>query len=277
MHDISVEGFIESFDRRYPTFILKTLLCDRTTGRNIIWADNEYEALGDGYMGDDEMTVEKITGMNSGVIKPRIAKEQEKQSQRTKSRAEVFTPSWLCNQMNNDLDEAWFGRRDVFNTEIVADDGANTWTPTSDPIEFPKSKGHGWRAYVEATRLEITCGEAPFVCSRYDTVTGDEIPVGERVGFLDRKLRVVTEKTKTRKEWVRRALDAARDIRLRVPGRQPAYRSNQRARDVRRTSTQSLGFGPPTGRARAGSMDCILELLADERLHRRRAHQQNGR
>jgi len=209
-HDISVEGFIESFDRRYPTFILKTLLCDRTTGRNIIWADNEYEALGDGYMGDDEITVEKITGMNSGVIKPRIAKEQEKQSQRTKSRAEVFTPSWLCNQMNNDLDEAWFGRRDVFNTEIVADGGANTWTPTSDPIEFPKSKGHGWRAYVEAPRLEITCGEAPFVCSRYDTVTGDELSVGERVGFLDRKLRVVTEKTKTRKEWVRRALDALR-------------------------------------------------------------------
>ena len=209
-HDISVEGFIESFDRRYPTFILKTLLCDRTTGRNIIWADNEYEALGDGYMGDDEMTVEKITGVNSGVIKPRIAKEQEKQSQRTKSRAEVFTPSWLCNHMNNDLDEAWFGRRDVFNTEIVADDGTNTWTPISDSIEFPKSKGHGWRAYVEATRLEITCGEAPFVCSRYDTVTGDELPVSERVGFLDRKLRVVTEKTKTRKEWVRRALDALR-------------------------------------------------------------------
>ncbi|KFI57383.1 Eco57I restriction-modification methylase domain-containing protein [Bifidobacterium choerinum] len=210
IHDISVEGFIESFDRRYPTFILKTLLRDRTTGRNIIWADNEYEALGDGYMGDDEITVEKITGMNSGVIKPRIAKEQERQSQRTKSRAEVFTPSWLCNQMNNDLDEVWFGRRDVFNTEIVADGGANTWTPTSDPIEFPKSKGHGWRAYVEAPRLEITCGEAPFVCSRYDTVTGDELSVGERVGFLDRKLRVVTEKTKTRKEWVRRALDALR-------------------------------------------------------------------
>lgn len=209
-HDISVEGFIESFDRRYPTFILKTLLCDRTTGRNIIWADNEYEALGDGYMGDDEITVEKITGMNSGVIKPRIAKEQEKQSQRTKSRAEVFTPSWLCNQMNNDLDETWFGQRDIFNTETVADNGANTWTTTDDSIEFPKSKGHGWRAYVEAPRLEITCGEAPFVCSRYDTVTGDELPVSERVGFLDRKLRVVTEKTKTRKEWVRRALDALR-------------------------------------------------------------------
>lgn len=210
IHDISVEGFIESFDRRYPTFILKTLLCDRTTGRNIIWADNEYEALGDGYMGDDEITVEKITGMNSGVIKPRIAKEQERQSQRTKSRAEVFTPSWLCNQMNNDLDEVWFGKRDAFNTEAVVDDGVKTWTATNGPIEFPKAKGHGWHAYVEAPRLEVTCGEAPFVCSRYDTVTGDELPVHERVGFLDRKLRVVTEKTKTRKEWVRRALDALR-------------------------------------------------------------------
>lgn len=208
IHETPIEGFIESFDRRYPTFILKTLLCDRTTGRNIIWADNEYEALGDGYMGDDEITVEKITGMNSGVIKPRIAKEQEKQSQRTKSRAEVFTPSWICNQMNNDLDEAWFGRRDVFNTEAIADDGARTWTATAEPVAFPKSKGRGWHAYVEAPRLEITCGEAPFVCSRYDTVTGDELPVGKRVGFLDRKLRVVTEKTKTRKEWVRRALDA---------------------------------------------------------------------
>lgn len=41
-------------------------------------------------------------------------------------------------------------------------------------------------------------------------MTGDELPVGERVGFLDRKLRIVTEKTKTRKEWVRRALDALR-------------------------------------------------------------------
>ena len=210
IHDISVEGFIESFDRRYPSFILKTLLCDRTTGRNIIWADNEYEALGDGYMGDDEITVEKITGVNSGVIKPRIAKAVEQQSLRTKSRAEVFTPSWLCNQMNNDLDEVWFGRRDVFNTEAIADGGAKTWAATNEPISFPKTKGHGWHAYVEAPRLEITCGEAPFVCSRYDTVTGDELPVDERVGFLDRKLRIVTEKTKTRKEWVRRALDALR-------------------------------------------------------------------
>ena len=86
-------NFIGSFIRRYPTHVLEILLCDRTTGHNIIWADNEYEALGDGYMGDDEITVEKIMGTNSDIIKPRIAKEAARQSQRTKSRAEVFTPS----------------------------------------------------------------------------------------------------------------------------------------------------------------------------------------
>ena len=209
-HEILSEGFIEGFERRYPTHVLETLLCDRTTGKNIIWADNEYEALGDGYAGDDEITVDKICGLASGVVKPRIAKEAERQSQRTKSRAEVFTPSWLCNQMNNDIDAVWFGRRDAFNTETVGDDGARGWTTTAEPVTFPKAKGHGWHAYVEATRLEITCGEAPFVCSRYDTVTGRALPVPERVGFLDRKLRVVTEKTKTRKEWVKWALAALR-------------------------------------------------------------------
>lgn len=196
-------GFIESFDSRYPTRILETLLQDRTTGHNIIWADNEYEALGEGYMGDDEITVEKITGLSSGVIKPRIAKEQEHQSKRTKSRAEVFTPSWLCNQMNNDIDAVWFNRRDVFNIE-----DKQIWHTGQEPIIFPQKRGHGWHAYIESPRLEITCGEAPFVCSRYDTVTGKILPVDKRIGFLDRKLRVVSEKTKSRCEWVRWALCA---------------------------------------------------------------------
>ena len=78
-------------------------MADRTTGRNIIWADNEYEDLGDGYLAEDEITLAKITSKNADLIKPRVAKEAERQSLRTKSRAEVFTPSWLCNQMNNGL------------------------------------------------------------------------------------------------------------------------------------------------------------------------------
>ena len=200
---IAGAGFLESFVQRYPVAILETLLRDRTTGRNIIWADNEYEALGEGYMGDDEITIDKITGLNSGVIKPRIAKEQEKQSQRTKSRAEVFTPSWLCNQMNNDLDEQWFGKRDIFNTE-----NEKGWEARLEAVEFPSGSKRGWHAYIKAKMLEITCGEAPFICSRYDTVSGQQLPVQQRIGFLDRKLRVVSEKTKTRKEWTKQALIA---------------------------------------------------------------------
>ncbi|WP_172623491.1 Eco57I restriction-modification methylase domain-containing protein [Arabiibacter massiliensis] len=154
-------------------------------------------------MGDDEITIAKITGSNSGVVKPRIAKERECQSQRTKSRAEVFTPSWLCNQMNNFFDEEWFGRRDVFNVEEF-----QSWTAVQSQVRFPKTKGHGWHAYVESPRLEITCGEAPFVCSRYDTVSGNVLPINMRIGFLDRKMRVVTEKTTTRKQWAKWSLAA---------------------------------------------------------------------
>ena len=144
---------------------------------------HEYEALGDGYRGDDEITADKITGAHANVIKPRIAKEQEHQLQRTRTRAEVFTPSWLVNRMNDDLDALWFSRRDAFNAE-----GDRTWQTTPEPAAFSATKGCGWHAYVESPRLEITCGEAPFVCSRYDTVTGKPLSVPARIGFLDRNL-----------------------------------------------------------------------------------------
>lgn len=198
-------GFVERIEQKYSIDVLKTLLADRSTQGNILWADDEYEALGKGYQRNDEITLESITGVNSGVIKPRIAKELERQSQRTKSHAEVFTPSWLCNQMNNYLDEDWFGRKDVFTVE-----GERSWEPAEGPIEFPKKKGRGWQAYVDSPRLEITCGEAPFVCSRYDTVSGKPLPVPSRIGFLDRKLHVVSEKTKSRNDWGKWALRALR-------------------------------------------------------------------
>lgn len=197
------DGFIESFERRYPRSILETLLADRTTAKNIIWADGEYEALGPGYAAEDEMTYEAIAGTNSGVIKPRVLKAQEQQSKRTKARAEVFSPSWLVNEMANVLDEDWFRRRGAFTEER-----GETWEPNSEKVEFPSAKGRGWHDYVRSTRLEITCGEAPFLCSRYDAVTGEALPVARRVGVLDRKLRVVGERSQTYKSWARWALAA---------------------------------------------------------------------
>ena len=53
-------------------------------------------------------------------------------------------------------------------------------------------------------RLEITCGEAPYLVSRYDTTTGKIIvPIEKRIGVLDRKLRVVSENTNTEDEWIK--------------------------------------------------------------------------
>lgn len=53
------------------------------------------------------------------------------------------------------------------------------------------------------TRLEITCGEAPYLCNRYDAVTGEyNEKVKYRIGILDRKLRIVSENTKDSKEWI---------------------------------------------------------------------------
>lgn len=198
-----VDGFIESFERRYPHSVLETLLADRTTGKNIIWADGEYEWFGEGYAAEDEITCEAIAGTNSGVIKPRVLKEQEQQSKRTKARAEVFTPSWIVNEMANTLDEDWFRHEGTFTEEQN-----NSWEPNLNRIEFPKTKGRGWHAYVSSTLLEITCGEAPFLCSRYDTVTGEAFPVSRRIGVLDRKLRVVSERVKTYRNWVQWALVA---------------------------------------------------------------------
>lgn len=42
-------------------------------------------------------------------------------------------------------------------------------------------------------RLEISCGEAPYLVSRYDSVTGKTIKIKNRIGLLDRKLRIVSE------------------------------------------------------------------------------------
>ena len=177
--------------------VLDTLLRDHTTSRNIFWATHDYEALGPEYDYHSEILPQLITGDRGMVIRPRVLKSKENQTDRAKDMAEVFTPSWVCNAQNNLVDEAWFGRKNVFNTE---DTEHHTWTPNPDKIVFPEGKT--WRDYVRATRMEMTCGEAPYLVSRYDTTTGEPIPIEQRIGLLDRKLRVVSENTETSGEWL---------------------------------------------------------------------------
>ena len=201
MIEIATDILEDEILRRWP-MALEKLLIDHTTHKNIIWATDMYvEKYGESYSFDKEIKIEQITGKYGEVIKPRSVKSKEEQDFRVKDKAEVFTPSWICNAQNNLIDEAWFGRKNVFNTEIITEDGNHTWEPTAEPISFPEGKT--WKNYVRDTRLEITCGEAPYLVSRYDTTTGEIIPVEQRIGLLDRKLRVVSENTDKSRDWLK--------------------------------------------------------------------------
>ena len=109
--------YIYSLDSR----VLKILLKDKTTKKNIIWATDEYAYLGTGYSAADEIYPSDIEGIAS-IITPRVAKSKESQTTRIRGMAEVFTPSWVCNKQNNLIDCSWFGRENVFNIET-----ANGW------------------------------------------------------------------------------------------------------------------------------------------------------
>lgn len=179
--------------------LLDILLFDHTTEGNIIWATDMYGGLGDGYGFHDPILPELITNENGVVIRPRAAKSREEQEKRSRDNAEVFTPAWICNAQNNLIDNAWFGREGVFNTEGCDEKGNHSWVCSTEPITFPD--GRNWEDYVKDTRLEVSCGEAPYLASRYDTTTGEFIPIERRIGLLDRKLRVVSENTDNVSDW----------------------------------------------------------------------------
>ena len=170
--------------------VLDKLLVDKTTRKNIMWATDAYAERGPRYERNEQIQVPLFTGNNNGIIKTRARKEFEQQSKRTRQRAEVFTPLWVCNFMNNYADEQWFGKKDVFNKDDV---------PT-ERILFDDNQS--WEEYVDSKRLEITCGEAPYLVSRYDVASGEIIPINKRIGILDRKIRVVTENTSSYEEWI---------------------------------------------------------------------------
>ncbi len=185
--------------------LLNILLKDNSSGKNIIWATDDYTQYDETYTKDRQITVFSVTGKNGTVIKPRVEKTKQEQLTRVRDKAEVFTPSWICNKQNNLVDNAWFGRENVFNVEQE-----KTWIATKEKISFPDGKT--WQDYVKANRLEISCGEAPYLASRYDTVSGNTIPVKERIGLLDRKLRVVCENVDDEQEWYEWAKQAVKSV-----------------------------------------------------------------
>ena len=185
--------------------VLRLLLTDKTTQENIIFATDGYESLGEEYSAKNQITVEKITNPDFALLR-RFDKDASQQQGRTRVNAEVMTPAWVINKMVSHADEEWFGRPEVFN--VQNDD--HTWSVKTQEIRFPKGKT--WQEYVESRRIEITCGEAPYIVSRYDTTTGEEIQIKNRIGMLDRKLRIVGENTDSESEWMKWAICAFQSV-----------------------------------------------------------------
>ena len=185
--------------RLHAMGLLPKLLADKATGGNILWATDAYSYLGEYYSPGNEIRPPRITGESSDLIKTRARRAMEQRTERTRQHAEVFTPLWIVKKMNDYADEQWFGRKDGINK--LTRDGQIAFTV----------KKH-WKLYVDARRLEITCGEAPFLATRYDVETGEAIPVEDRIGLLDRKLRAVSENARDMAEWKEWAFRAAQSI-----------------------------------------------------------------
>jgi len=202
---IGVDILENEIIEEYPD-VLDILLRDNTTQKNILWATDNYEYLGHLYNSSSNILPGLITGDNGNIIMPRVNKDKIQQQSRSKEMAEVFTPSWICNAQNNLIDNTWFGKENVFNNDIILKCGSKTWETNKEKIIFPKDKS--WVDYIRDTRLEISCGEAPYIVSRYDTTTGEFISIDNRIGILDRKLRVINENVDSTDEWLKAAQTA---------------------------------------------------------------------
>lgn len=182
--------------------LMDILLCDRNTSSNLIWATNDYEFQGPGFGFRDKIQYLYIINPNR-IIRPRYLKSSSEQRSRSQEMAEVFTPPWIINKQNNLIDEQWIGEKNVFNVEK-----GKSWIPT----ETINLGNLDWKDYVKSIRLEVCCGEAPYLTTRYDPISGMEIPIQSRVGILDRKLRVISEVITSPLDWIRWAEVAVKSI-----------------------------------------------------------------
>lgn len=178
----------KDLERYAKNGVLDVLLKDHSTGKNIVWATSAYVNRGIGYEPESEITPDTISKNNLGVIKTRAEKAAEEQASLTKSFAEVFTPTWVCKYMIDEVESA--------NALIL------------DSMNSIQDK----RKYIRTIALEITCGEAPFITNRYDAADGVYISFEKRTGILDRKLRVVQEIATSFDTWKKWAFEALRSV-----------------------------------------------------------------
>ena len=210
-HNNHIDGVVRDNPRLLAILLRDQSLSGQGLSANISWATDDY-----GYPHSSPILIEQASGVNRDIIQPRVYKHESLQTARAKDRGEVFTPAWICNAQNNLVDQHWFGYSNVFNTEITLDNGTHTWQTRQERVEFPKDKS--WMKYVRCRRMEMACGEAPYLASRYDTTTGEHISIDNRIGIFDRKMRVVNENTPTqptkfnKRHWLRKAYQALQSV-----------------------------------------------------------------
>lgn len=174
---MDVADISENVIREKMPEILDILLMDRTTStpkrpKNIIWANDNYIKYGRrAYAAKAQIKAELVVGVMEKVIIPRALKSNVMQKSRTRSKAEVFTPVWIVKKQNDTVNDTY----------------------KSDDLE----------KYARRKWLEITCGEAPYMTTRYDMETGKMIPLSERVGFVDLKLTRINKEITDKAEWQR--------------------------------------------------------------------------
>ena len=115
-----------------------------------------------------ERTTDSNLDIDPNNIIPRHMKTLLDQKSRTKTKAEVFTPASIVKRMNDSFDANYID---------------------------------SYENYIDRRVLEVTCGEAPFLTTRYDVSSGQQIPCGDRVGLLDRKLQRIPDGV-DKSEWV---------------------------------------------------------------------------
>ena len=210
-HNSHIDGVVRDNPRLLAILLRDQSLSGQGLSANISWATDDY-----GYPHSSPILIEQVSGVNRDIIQPRVYKHESLQTARAKDRGEVFTPAWICNAQNNLVDQHWFGYSNVFNTEITLDNGTHTWQTRQERVEFPENKS--WMKYVRCRRMEMACGEAPYLASRYDTTTGEHINIDNRIGIFDRKMRVVNENTPTqptkfnKRHWLRQAYQALQSV-----------------------------------------------------------------
>ena len=152
----------ESYIRQQDVVLLKTLLIDRTMTAlnrgvpvNIKWAVDDYaneypDKAGCGC--EEQITLDAISsrgGRDLKVVTPRVRKRKEEQERRTAQKAEVFTPSWICNEQNNLVDEAWFERKDFSISPILTLRRASILARTSRLcVGRPRMAGTRYRSFI---------------------------------------------------------------------------------------------------------------------------------